>query len=159
MAKINKQRMTVEMEGDFVVFLIGMKINKFWKIHQWLPPAMAMPAMLKELSEEKNKGKGLLGFQLYGGIPPVIVQYWESFEKLEAYAKERDAKHLPAWKAFNKKIGSNGDVGIWHETYQVKAGNYECIYNNMPEYGLAKAGKLVPIAGKLESSAGRLKKD
>jgi hypothetical protein len=155
MANIIKQRMTVQIEGDFVIFIIGMKINKFWKIHKWLPAAIGMPAMLKELSQ--NKEKGLLGFQLLGGIPPVVIQYWESFEKLEAYAKDREAKHLPVWKAFNKNIGSNGDVGIWHETYRVKAGEYECIYNNMVPYGLGTVGKLVPASGKLEYSAGRIK--
>ena len=35
MAKVNNQRMTVEIEGDFVVFLIGMRLNKPWKIHKW----------------------------------------------------------------------------------------------------------------------------
>ena len=38
-----------KMEGDFVVFLIGMRINKFWQIHKWFPVAMAMPKMIKEL--------------------------------------------------------------------------------------------------------------
>ena len=26
------QRMTAEVDGDFVVFLIGMRINKPWKV-------------------------------------------------------------------------------------------------------------------------------
>lgn len=37
MAEIHKERMTVKIEGDFVVFLIGMRINKPWKLHKWLP--------------------------------------------------------------------------------------------------------------------------
>jgi len=32
----------------------------------------------------------------------------------------------------SKSIGSGGDVGIWHETYQIAADQYESIYNNMP---------------------------
>jgi hypothetical protein len=154
MAKIINQRMTVAIEGDFVVFLIGMRINRFWKIHKWLPVASAMPKMLTELS--KNPDSGFLGFQLIGGIPPVTIQYWRSFEHLEAYAKDRNSSHYPAWKAFNTKIKSNGDVGIWHETYAVKAGNYECVYNNMPAYGLGKIGELVPATGRKEGAAGRM---
>lgn len=156
MATTINQRMTVTLEGDFVVFLIGMRINYLWKLHKWLPVAKAMPRMIKELS--KNPGSGFLGFQILGGIPPVIVQYWRSFEQLEAYAKDRSSEHYPAWKAFNTKIRNNGDVGIWHETYKVTPGNYECIYNNMPVYGLGKIGKLIPATGIRENAGGRITK-
>lgn len=154
MAKTINERMTVDFEGDFVVFLIGMRINKFWKFHKWLPVAAAMPKMLKELSGKPESG--FLGFQINGGIPPVIMQYWRSFEHLEAYAKDREGQHYPAWKAFNKKVRSNGDVGIWHETYKVRAGEYECVYNNMPKYGFGKVGELVPAVGKRESAGQRM---
>ncbi len=155
-ATIN-QRMTVHLEGDFVVFLIGMRINRLWKIHKWLPVASAMPKMLKELSQKPESG--FLGFQILGGIPPVTLQYWKSFEHLEAYAKDRNSQHYPAWKDFNNKIKSNGHVGIWHETYKVKAGEYECVYNNMPKFGLGKIGDLVPAIGKREFAAQRIAKN
>ena len=41
-----------------------------------------------------------------------MVQYWRSTEQLLAYAKNRDAEHLPAWKAFNQAVGTNGDVNV-----------------------------------------------
>ena len=65
--------------------------------------------------------------------------------------------HLPAWARVQSRGGSNGDVGIWHETYRIRPGDYECIYNNMPAFGLAKATRLVPVAGSRESAVGRLK--
>ncbi len=37
MPPIIPQRMTVNLDGGFVVFLIGMRINKSGKIHKWLP--------------------------------------------------------------------------------------------------------------------------
>ena len=154
MSNIINQKMTVQMEGDFVVFLIGMRINRLWKIHKWLPVILAMPKMLIELS--KNPESGFMGYQMMGGLPPVIIQYWKSFEHLEAYAKDRDAHHYPAWKAYNLKSKSSGDVGIWHETFKVKAGEYECVYNNMPRFGLGKVGELVPANGKREYAAGRI---
>jgi len=155
MAKTINQRMTVKLEGDFVVFLIGMRINKFWKIHKWLPVVMAMPKMLKELKAKDSNETGFLGAEFSTGT---IVQYWRSFEQLEAYAKDRNGLHYPAWKDFNTKIKNNGDVGIWHETYNVHAGEYECIYVNMPPKGLGKAGELVSVSGKLDSAGGRIKR-
>lgn len=156
MSKINKQRTTARIEGDFVVFIIGMRINKLWKLHKWIPVVAAMPKMLKELMSKPELG--LLGFQNLGGISPVMIQYWRSFEHLEAYAKNKDAAHLPAWKEFNKKISENGDVGIWHETYLIREGNYENVYANMPVHGMGKAGKLFPATGKFEGAVGRMKK-
>ena len=152
MAQVFPSRMTVEIEGDFVVFLIGMRINKFWKVHKWLPVFLAMPAILKEL--EAHPDSGCLGTIARFGV---IVQYWRSFDHLEAYARSQDKRHWPVWVAFNKRMGnSRGDVGIWHETYQVRAGEYEAIYSGMPAYGLGTAGKLVPISGRHDSARGRL---
>jgi hypothetical protein len=151
MAQVIPTRMTAEVEGDFVIFLIGMRINKPWKIHKWLPVALAMPRMLKEL--EANPDSGFLGcIQTLG----MIVQYWRSFEHLEAYARSRDRQHWPAWVDFNRRIGnSRGDVGIWHETYQAHAGEYETVYSGMPPIGLGKVGRLVPASGPRESARDR----
>ncbi len=49
MTTIIPKRITATIDGDFVVFLIGMRINKPWKIHKWLPVVRAMGKMLKEL--------------------------------------------------------------------------------------------------------------
>ncbi|HME04575.1 MAG TPA: DUF4188 domain-containing protein [Solirubrobacteraceae bacterium] len=155
MAAIIDKRVTAEIEGDFVVFLIGMRINKLWKVSTWLPVFLAMPKMVREL--ERSPESGFLGAKLYLGSPrqPMVVQYWRSFEHLEIYARDRDHAHWPAWVAFNKRVGSNGDVGIWHETYLVSAGGYECVYNNMPPIGLGAATSLVAAAGRRATAAGR----
>ena len=72
---------------------------------------------------------------------PLIIQFWRSFEQLEHFARE-DMLHTEPWKTYFKVVGSSsGDVGIWHETFQVRAGEYECIYGNMPRFGLANAGE------------------
>ena len=47
MPTILDSRLTAQIDGDFVVLLIGMRINKFWKPRQWLPTILAMPRMLK----------------------------------------------------------------------------------------------------------------
>jgi hypothetical protein len=155
MAIISK-RMTAQIEGDFVIFLIGMRINRPWKVRSWFPVFTAMPKMLREL--RKQPEMGLLGYEQVLGSPrsPMVIQYWRSFEQLEAYARSKDATHFPAWVKFNQKVGSNGDVGIWHETYLVRAGDHESIYNNMPLHGLAKASSAVPAAGARKSAPQRL---
>ena len=152
MAKITSERVTAQLEGDFVVFLIGMRINRLWKVHKWLPVFLAMPRMLKELQGRPDSG--FLGHVMG---TKVIVQYWRSFEQLEAYARDSERSHWPAWVDFNKRVArSRGDVGIWHETYKVHAGEYECVYSGMPSFGLASASKTVAAEGQLESARGRL---
>jgi hypothetical protein len=146
------QRMSTEIDGDFVVFLIGMRINKPWKIRSWWPVFSAMRPMLKEL--DANPNLGCLGYT-FGW--PVTVQYWRSFDHLEGYAKARDHLHLPAWQKFNKAVSrARGDVGIWHETYGIRAGSYETIYSGMPPFGLGKAGRLVPASGSRETARQRM---
>jgi hypothetical protein len=154
-ARVIDKRVTAEIEGDFVVFLIGMRINRFLRPDKWLPVFTAMPLMVREL--ERSPAAGMLRADYYLGSPrrPLVIQYWRSFEQLEAYARSKDARHWPAWVAFNRRIGSSGDVGIWHETYLVRAGAYDSVYNNMPPSGLGAATKLVPAAGRRASAAGR----
>jgi len=152
MATITAKRVTAKIDGDFVVFLIGMRINKPWKIHKWLPVAQAMPRMIREL--EARPESGFLGHISSLGV---IVQYWRSFEHLEAYARDHNHLHWPAWVDFNRRVGaSRGDVGIWHETYRVREGEYECVYSGMPPIGLAKASATVDAVGPFESARGRL---
>jgi hypothetical protein len=152
MAKVAAKRVTAKIDGDFVVFLIGMRINKPWKPHKWLPVFRAMPRMIREL--ERHPESGFLGHIMNLGV---IVQYWRSFEHLEAYARDPNQLHWPAWVAFNERLDqSRGDVGIWHETYRVRAGEYECVYSGMPLFGLAKASATVDAVGRLESARGRL---
>jgi len=154
---IHRERMTATVEGDFVVFLIGMRINQVWKIHKWLPVIFAMLRMLKELYAHPEMG--FLSHEIGFGRTLTLIQYWRSTDQLLAYAKNRDAEHLPAWKDFYKKIGTGGTVGIWHETYSINAGSYETVYVNMPPFGLGKAGTLQKATGRHESASSRLGKD
>ena len=115
-----------------------------------------MPRMLKELF--KRPELGMLHAQTFvSGRTVMVVQYWRSFDHLHAYAHTKDLEHLPAWAAFNRKVGGNGSVGIFHESYLVQAGQFECVYANMPVMGLAKAGEMVPATGRMQDARSRLK--
>ncbi|MED4123195.1 DUF4188 domain-containing protein [Halalkalibacterium halodurans] len=148
-------RYTTENDNDVVVFIIGMRVNKRWALRKWLPVFMAMPGMLKELHENKEE-LGFLSMESYFGLRTVaLIQYWRSTDDLTAYA--RNEKHLTAWKNFNQKVGDNDAVGIYHETYRLKTGQYESVYGNMPLYGLGKALPHIPITPDINSAQKRLR--
>ncbi|MGW7255963.1 DUF4188 domain-containing protein [Streptomyces sp. NPDC054834] len=141
-------RTTADAGGDVVVLLIGMRINHFRGVHHWLPVFLAMPRMLREL--RKEPGRGLLGHVLLTASPRTyyVVQYWESKEKLYAYASSPDMFHHRAWSIINRKEKagkSRRHVGLWHETYVASEGAYESIYADMPAFGLAAAHGQVPL--------------
>lgn len=156
MAKIVPGRYTAQTDEPFVVFLIGMRINRLRALRRWLPVAMAMGPMLRELFAHPEKG--LLGARTYVGWREVmLVQYWRSFAHLERFARNTDDPHLPAWKRFNARVGyKDGAVGIWHESFLVQPGQYEVVYGNMPVFGLAAATSHVPARGRLETARRRL---
>lgn len=151
-----RQRLTATVDGEFVVFLIGMRINRWWKLHSWLPITRVMPKMLAELA--RHPELGMLGGEMWFGRTTILVQYWRSLDHLLAYAAKRDAEHLPAWRDFNRRLAQGGDVGVWHETYVVGPGQYENIYVNMPRFGLGRVGRLVEATGPLASASGRVRK-
>jgi hypothetical protein len=154
---VHRGRYTAAVDGDFVVFLIGMRINRPWKPHKWLPVFFAMPRMLRWL--RKRPESGLMGFDLAWIRGPAVVQYWRSFEDLERFARGDGQPHLPAWRRFNRAVRASGDVGIWHETYRVRAGEYEGVYANMPRSGLAAAGEHVAVGTPSATAARRIGAD
>jgi fumigallin biosynthesis monooxygenase-like protein len=149
MAEVAGRRMKAEIEGDFVVFLIGARISKLQLVRSFidLGGRRGMKHMLDYLVERPEKG--LLALEM--GIP-TIVQYWRSFEHLEAFARDKDDPHLEIWRQYWRRVGRSERTGIWHETYLVRAGEYEAVYGNMPPHGLGKAGRVVPAS---ESSSAR----
>jgi len=156
MTQLHPGRMTASLDGDLVVFLIGMRINSWWRIRQWLPLARAMRRMQRELAAHPELG--LLGREAWFTRRIAIdVQYWRSVDHLMGYAHAAQSEHLPAWRDFNRRMKkAPAGVGIWHETYLVPAGAHEAIYVNMPRFGLGKAGELVAATGRRETARGRL---
>lgn len=158
MARINRGRWTADAGADGkVLFLIGMRINQLWKVWAWLPVFVAMPRMLVEL--QKNRGLGLVGTPrtMLSGRVVTVWQYWESFDKLNAYARSADNSHLPAWRAFNRRIRDNGTVGIFHETVLLSDDRVETVYGNMPVFGLGAVTGTVPASKRGQTSTARLR--
>jgi hypothetical protein len=154
MASVFPGRFTAQAQDEFVVFLIGMRFNKPWKVNRWWPVFTAMPRMLRVLGQHPELG--CLGYQQWFGRTTLLLQYWRDFGSLDRFARDKDLPHLEPWRQFNRAISDSGDVGIWHETYQVRAGEYEAIYGNMPMFGLAAATEHVPVGRKGQAAAARI---
>lgn len=154
---INRGRYSADVGADGkVLFLIGMRFNRLWQPWKWAPVLAAMPRMLIEL--QKNPSLGLVGRPrtFLSGRTILVWQYWESFEKLDAYARSTSARHLPAWRSFNQKIRDNGSVGIFHETILLSDATVETVYGNMPTFGLAMVTGAVPAKRRGQSARTRL---
>lgn len=144
MGDLAGRRMMADIDGDFVVFLIGARFNhklQFARSLLDLGGRRGMKHMLDYLVDHPEKG--LLAYEM--GIP-TIVQYWRSFEHLEAFARSEADPHAAVWRQYWRRVGKSSRTGIWHETYLVREGQYEAIYGNMPPHGLGKAGRLVPMS-------------
>jgi hypothetical protein len=154
-AQVFPGRYTARPAEPFVVFLIGMKINRFWSIRKWSMGARAFVRMHKTLLAHPEKG--FLGGQpiLYGrGIG--MIQYWRTFEDLERFARHPTEPHLSAWREYNRLIGTDGTFGVWHETYKIDPGECESVYDNMPLFGLATVTEHAPALGRRETARRRL---
>jgi hypothetical protein len=155
-SKVQPGRYAATVDGDVVLFIIGMRINSFWRVWKWLPVFAAMPRMIAELS--RNRDLGLIGRPrtMVSGRVITVLQYWRTFEHLETYARAADRQHLPAWRRFNRRIRNNGTVGIFHETYRVTPGSVETVYGNMPPFGLGDAVGTAPVGPQRQTAAERL---
>jgi Domain of unknown function (DUF4188) len=77
MAKVVAGRMSADTEGDFVVFLIGMRSNRPWHVIKSMYAFAAMPRMLAYL--RKHPEAGLLHAMLViGPDGPMVIQYWRT---------------------------------------------------------------------------------
>jgi hypothetical protein len=148
-------RFTARLDKPVVLFLIGMRMNNLRALPRWWWFFNSMPRMLKELDSRPDSG--LLWHRTYLSLPYILVQqYWEGFDKLLAYASDPSGVHFPSWSRYMRELMKEGPVGIWHETYLVEPGKFECVYGNMPRFGLAAAGDHVKLEGRLAAARERL---
>jgi hypothetical protein len=155
MTAVDTRRVTADPDESVVVFLVGMRVNRMWKLHRWLPVAAAMPRMLRQLADDSESG--LLGTRTVVGWRTItVIQYWDSVASLTEYARDPASEHLPAWVDYNREVGGSDDVGIWHETYRVDPSDTESVYRNVPAFGLGAAVGTREATGEAESAARRL---
>lgn len=155
MSDIRQGRWTAKIDGDFVVFVIGARLDLRNPVRSLrdLGGQRGMQHMLQYLTEQPEKG--LLGYESFGLT--TSVQYWRSFAHLERFASDTDDPHLDVWRKYWRRVGRSDRTGIWHETFLVRAGEYEAVYGSMPPLGLGKATELVKMSED-STARGRLKR-
>jgi hypothetical protein len=152
---VDDGRQTANPTGRFVLFLIGMRVNSWWRPDLWIPIFRSMRRMQVEL--RRRPELGLLGGMMTGfSNPAVLIQYWKSVEHLQAFASGKELQHVPAWNDFNRRVRATRAVGVWHETYLIEPGQHESVYVGMPPFGLGAVFGVRPATGPLATARGRL---
>ncbi|WP_026552741.1 DUF4188 domain-containing protein [Arthrobacter sp. H20] len=153
--KVFAGRHTADPGSESVtVFLIGMRANRWWKIGTVGRVAASMPRMLQHLATDPTAG--MLGYEQWFGRTTMLLSYWASPEHLRKFAADRESPHVEPWRRFMKEVAGTGDVGVWHETYQVQASGMEAVYNGMPLFGLAKATAHIPVGARNTTAKQRM---
>jgi hypothetical protein len=140
------KRLAAEMDGEFVVYINGMRLNKLRAIHKYLIAGRKLAAMFDRL--EADPDSGFLGYEpaIRGLRSDAAIQYWRSLEDLRTFAQNSDDLHMPAWKWVNESI-RKGEIGFWAELYVIDDENYETFYRDVPPIGLGQIADLVPMEG------------
>ena len=155
MSQVFQGRYTAKAPGDATaVFLIGMRFNSLRGLGKTRSVVTAMPRILSFLG--KHPEFGMLGFHQWFGRNTILVSYWRSAEDVQRFASDGSAPHAAAWRAFVKDIGDSPHVGIWHELYTIRPGDFEGVYDNMPAFGMARAGEQIKIGEGLRTSKQRM---
>jgi len=124
-----------------VVFMFGMRINRWGEVRHWLPLWRSLRRMIREQRSRPHSGL-LWSTTSRNGREITVLQYWHTMETLMAYAQDTSFGHAKTWKTFNHGIGDSGIVGIWHEAYAIDPetpGRMHTIYRDVPDRGLAAA--------------------
>ena len=111
---VRQGRWTAEIDGDFVVFIIGARAQLETPSLQGVrgsrrPPRHGPHAQVPDATP--GEGTARLRDGRF-----TVIQYWRSFEHLEAFAKDTDDPHLEVWRNYWRRVGKGTRTGIWHET-------------------------------------------
>jgi hypothetical protein len=141
--EVRPGKVVVDNTEPVVVFLLGIRINRWRGIRHWLPLVLTIPSMLRELASAPEGG--LLGYRVLLGPGPrqaMLVQYWRRAEDLHSFARDGAGPHRAAQHRYWWHYGSSASVGVWHEMLIAAEGAHHAMYGNMPPMGL---GALRPV--------------
>ena len=74
MSDVKQGRWTAKIEGDFVVFMIGARLNRWWKLPKYLWFLPTMPKMLAEVAAKPESGFHAGEWFAHG--PHVFCRFW-----------------------------------------------------------------------------------
>ena len=158
MATIFPGRFTAKFDEPFVVFIIGMRVNRLLQFSKWIPVAKAMPPMIAEL--KKHPEMGLLHVEqmiYWRGV--ATVQYWRSFDHLHAYAHMREGESSAGMggvqsAGWRQRVGGH----LARELPGRRAETTSASTRTCRDSALGRAAEHVPVTGRLESARQRIGK-
>lgn len=138
--------MVADVDGDLVVYVNGMRLNRLRAVREWFLAGRKLAAMFERL--EADPDSGFLGYQpaFVGLRTGAAIQYWRSLDDLLRFARDPDGPHVPAWTWYEDEVDEGGGVGFWAELYVVEAGSYETFFRNVTDVGLGRVVGVVPDA-------------
>jgi hypothetical protein len=153
---IRTGRWMARRSEPFAVFLFGMRLNHARGLPRFLWGLRVLRRVVADL--ERHPARGFLAGRVYrAGRSLIAVQYWESFDALDAYARDHAMPHRPAWQRYLREALDDPAVGLWHETYLADAGAWEGVYVNMPPWGLGAGVELAAMRADRGSARQRLR--
>jgi len=144
MAETAGRRMKAEIDGDFVVFLIGARFNN--KLHLLrsfidLGGRRGMKHMLDYLVAHPEKG--LLGYEM--GLP-IIVQHGGRSGISKLSPTTRPTRTWPRGAASGAGSARATGRASGMRPTSCRPASTRRFYGNMPPFGLGKAGSLKPLS-------------
>jgi Domain of unknown function (DUF4188) len=143
-------------DEPFAVFVFGMRLNRLRGLPRFVWGLRVLRSVLRDL--DAHPERGFLAGQVYrAGRTLIAVQYWESFDALDAWARDHRLPHRRPWQQYLREALGDEAMGLWHETYLASPGGWEGVYVNMPPWGLAAGGEAVEMQATRGSARQRLR--
>jgi Domain of unknown function (DUF4188) len=153
---IRTGRWMARRDEPFAVFVFGMRLNRLRGLPRFAWGLRVLRRILRDL--DAHLGRGFLAGQVYwAGRTLVAVQYWESFDALDGWARDHRLPHRKPWQRYLREALGDEAMGLWHETYLASPGNWEGVYVNMPAWGLAAGVDAVEMQATRGSARERLR--
>ena len=149
-------RWMARRDEPFAIFVFGMRLNRLRGLPRFLWGLRVLRRVLRDLNAHPEHGY-LTGRVYRAGRTLIAVQYWESFDALDAWARDHRLPHRKPWQQYLREALDDGAMGLWHETYLASPGSWEGVYLNMPPWGLAAGVEAVELQATKGSARERLR--
>ena len=85
-------------DEPFAVFLFGMRLNRLRGLPRFVWGLRVLRRVLRDLAAHQ---RGFVAGRVYrAGRTLVAVQYWESFDALDAWARDHRLPHRKPWQRY-----------------------------------------------------------
>ena len=130
--------LTAPLDKPVTLFLVGMQCRSWRSL--WKVPLIGrrMGQMQQELQSDPESGL-LWGanFIQFNPLTALYLSYWKSTGHIHRFVEDGRFAHKAASPEYLKRFGSDPDIGVWHETYEIEPGKAENLYMGMAPFGVS----------------------